>query len=73
MLGVKSKLSKEDTMSLSEKAKAAAKDVEGKVQEAAGKATDNHEAQVKGKAKQAEASVTKAKEDAKDSLKDAID
>lgn len=59
-------------MSLSEKAKAAAKDVEGKVQDAAGKATDNHEAQVKGKAKQAEADAIKAKENAKDSIKDAI-
>ena len=60
-------------MSLTEKAKAAAKDVEGKVQEAAGKATDNTEAQAKGKAKQAEASVTKAKENIKDGIKDAID
>lgn len=60
-------------MSLTDKAKAAAKDIEGKVQEAAGKATDNNEAQVKGKAKQAEASVTKAKENVKDGIKDAID
>jgi uncharacterized protein YjbJ (UPF0337 family) len=60
-------------MSLEEKAKAAAKDVEGKVQEAAGDATDNTEAQAKGKAKQAEASATKAKENAKDGIKDAID
>lgn len=60
-------------MSLTDKAKAAAKDVEGKVQEAAGKATDNTEAQAKGKAKQAEASATKTKEDIKDGIKDAID
>ena len=60
-------------MSLTDKAKAAAKDVEGKVQEAAGKATDNTEAQAKGKAKQAEASATKAKENVKDGIKDAID
>ncbi len=60
-------------MGLDDKAKAAAKDVEGKVQEAAGKATDNSEAQVKGKAKQAEASASKTKEDAKDAVKDAID
>lgn len=32
-------------MGLDDRAKAAAKDVEGKVQEAAGKATDNKEAQ----------------------------
>ena len=60
-------------MSLTEKVKAAAKDMEGKVQEAAGEATDNKEAQAKGKAKQAEASVTTAKEDVKDGIKDAID
>ncbi len=60
-------------MSLSDKAKAAAKDVEGKVQDAAGRATDNNEAQAKGKAKQAEADVMKTKENAKDTLKDAID
>jgi len=60
-------------MSLTDKAQAAAKDVEGKIQEAAGKATDNTEAQAKGKAKQAEASATKAKENVKDGIKDAID
>lgn len=60
-------------MSLEEKAKAAAKDVEGKVQEAAGKATNNTEAEMKGKAKQTEADARKAKENAKDGLKDAID
>jgi uncharacterized protein YjbJ (UPF0337 family) len=66
-------LSENTTMSLEEKAKAAAKDVEGKVQEAAGKATNNTEAEMKGQAKQTEASARKAKEDAKDSMKDAID
>ncbi|MEM8506082.1 MAG: CsbD family protein, partial [Cyanobacteria bacterium P01_D01_bin.1] len=55
-------------MSIEEKAKATAKDIEGKVQEAAGDATDNTEAQAKGKAKQAEASATKTKENAKDSI-----
>ena len=60
-------------MSLTEKAKAATKDVEGKLQEAAGKAVDNTEAQAKGQAKQAEASVIKAKENIKDGIKDAID
>ena len=57
-------------MGLEDKAKAAAKDVEGKVQEAAGKATDNTEAETKGKAKQAEASAAKTKEDVKDGIKD---
>lgn len=60
-------------MSLTDKAKNAAKDVEGKVQDAAGKATDNKEAQAKGKAKQAEASAGKATENVKDGVKDAID
>jgi len=60
-------------MSIEEKAKATAKDLEGKAQEAVGEATDNTEAQAKGKAKQAEASATKTKENIKDGIKDAID
>ncbi|MEO0769574.1 MAG: CsbD family protein [Cyanobacteria bacterium J06649_4] len=60
-------------MSLEEKAKATAKDIEGKAQEAIGKATDNSEAQAKGKAKQVEASATQTKENIKDGIKDAID
>ncbi len=60
-------------MSLEDRAKATAKDIEGKVQEAAGKATDNNEAQAKGKAKQVEASARHATEDAKDGVKKAID
>jgi len=60
-------------MSIEDKAKAAAKDLEGKAQETIGKATDNKEAQAKGKAKQVEASATKAKENAKDTIKDAVD
>lgn len=60
-------------MSIEEKAKATAKDLEGKAQEAVGKATDNTEAKAKGEAKQAEASATKTKEDVKDGIKDAVD
>lgn len=60
-------------MGLDDKAKAAAKDLEGKAQEAAGKMTDNKEAQVKGKAKQVEAEARKAGENIKDGVKDAID
>ncbi len=60
-------------MGIADKAKAAAKDVEGKAQEAAGKATDNTEAQAKGKAKQTEASAQKATENVKDGIKDAVD
>lgn len=60
-------------MGLDDKIKNAAKDVEGKVQEAAGKATDNKEAEAKGKAKQAEADARKAGESVKDNVKRAID
>ena len=60
-------------MGLQDKAKATAKNVEGKVQEAAGDLTDNHEAQAKGKAKQAEAKVRHAAEDVKDEAKKMVD
>ena len=70
---VQSRYSENSYMSLTDKAKAAAKDLEGKAQEAAGKATDNTEAQMKGQAKQAQASAEKTKENVKDNVKDAID
>jgi uncharacterized protein YjbJ (UPF0337 family) len=60
-------------MSLQDKAKAAAKNVEGKVQETAGDLTDNNEAKAKGKAKQAEAKVSQKVEDVKDGAKKIID
>lgn len=60
-------------MSLDDKAKGIAKDLEGKTQEAVGKMTDNQENQAKGKAKQAEAKVQKSVEKGKDNVKDAID
>lgn len=60
-------------MGIEEKAKATAKNLEGKAQEAAGKVTGDPEAQAKGKAKQAEASVRQEKENIKDKAKDAID
>jgi uncharacterized protein YjbJ (UPF0337 family) len=60
-------------MSLQNKAKAAAKNVEGKVQEAVGDLTGNHEAQAKGKAKQAQAKVTQNIEELKDDAKKLID
>jgi uncharacterized protein YjbJ (UPF0337 family) len=68
-----SSVNREKNMSLSDKAKAAAKDVEGKIQDTAGRVTGNNEAQAKGKAKQAEADVIKTKENAKDAMKDAVD
>ncbi len=60
-------------MSIEDRAKAVAKDVEGKLQEGAGKVTGDREAQAKGKAKQAESDVRHGVEDAKDNVKRAID
>lgn len=60
-------------MSLEEKAKATAKNVEGKVQEAAGKVTGDPKDQIEGKAKQAEGEARHAKEDIKDEVKKKID
>jgi len=60
-------------MSLENRAKAAAKNVEGKVQEAVGNLTGNTKDKVHGKAKQAEANVRNTAEDVKDQLKKAID
>jgi uncharacterized protein YjbJ (UPF0337 family) len=53
-------------MSLEEKAKAAAKNVEGKIEEGAGFVAGVHEAEEKGRAKQAEAKVRQAQADAED-------
>lgn len=55
------------------RAKAAAKNVEGKVQEAVGDLTGNTKDQVQGNAKQAEAKVRNAAEDVKDEVKKAVD
>ncbi|MEM6836822.1 MAG: CsbD family protein [Cyanobacteria bacterium P01_C01_bin.120] len=60
-------------MGLEDKAKAKAKDIEGKVQEAAGDLTGNQEAQVKGKAKQAEAKARQKAEEVKNDVKETID
>jgi uncharacterized protein YjbJ (UPF0337 family) len=60
-------------MSIEDRAKAAAKKVEGKVEETVGDLTGNHEAQAKGKAKQAEGDLRNSVEDAKDQVKKAID
>lgn len=59
-------------MSLEEKAKATAKNVEGKVQEAVGNLTGDPKDQAAGKAKQAEAKVRHAVEDVKDEVKKTI-
>ena len=60
-------------MSLEDRAKATAKNVEGKVQETVGDLTGNTKNQVEGKAKQAEAKVRHAAEDVKDEVKKVID
>ena len=56
-------------MSIQNRAKATAKNVEGKVQDAVGDLTGDPQAQVEGKAKQAEAKVRHAAEDVKDDVK----
>jgi uncharacterized protein YjbJ (UPF0337 family) len=53
-------------MSLEEKAKAAVKNVEGKIEEGAGFVAGVHEAEEKGRAKQAEAKVRQAKVEAEE-------
>lgn len=60
-------------MSTEDRAKATAKNVEGKAQEAWGNVTGDPEDQAAGKAKQGEAEVRHTGEDAKDKIKDAID
>lgn len=60
-------------MSIKNRAKATSKNIEGKIEEAAGDLTGNHEAQAKGKAKQVEAKLEHAIEDVKDEAKKAID
>ena len=60
-------------MSLENRAKAATKNVEGKVQETVGDMTGNTKDQMQGNAKQAEARVRNAAEDVKDEVKKAVD
>ncbi|NUN66002.1 CsbD family protein [Pseudanabaena biceps] len=60
-------------MSLENRAKATAKNVEGKVQEAVGDLTGDTKDQLEGKAKQAEAKVRHASEDVKDQVKKVVD
>jgi uncharacterized protein YjbJ (UPF0337 family) len=60
-------------MSIEDKIKATAKNVEGKVQEAVGKVTGDPKDQAEGKAKQAEAQVRHAVEDVKDEVKKRMD
>jgi uncharacterized protein YjbJ (UPF0337 family) len=56
-------------MSLEERAKATAKNIEGKAQEAISKVTGDPEDKAEGKAKQAESEVRHGIEDVKDNVK----
>lgn len=60
-------------MSLEERAKATAKNIEGKAQEVIGEVTGDPKDKAEGKAKQAEAQARHSVEDAKDAVKKAID
>ena len=60
-------------MSLKDRAKATAKNIEGKVQEAVGDLTGDPKYQAEGNAKQAEAKVRHTIEDVKDEVKKSID
>lgn len=60
-------------MSLEDRAKTAAKKVEGKAGETAGDLIDDHEAQAKGKAQQADGDVHNTVEDGKDNVKKTVD
>ena len=62
-----------DEIQLSDRAKAAAKNVEGKIQETAGNLTGNSKDQMMGKMKQTEGSGRNMIEDAKDSIGNLFD
>lgn len=57
-------------MAIDDKAKAAAKNLEGKAQEALGNVTGDPEDKAEGKAKQAEGEVRQGVEDVKDKAKE---
>jgi uncharacterized protein YjbJ (UPF0337 family) len=60
-------------MSLENKAKAVAKNIEGKVQEAASEVTGDPSDKAEGKAKQGESKVRHTAENVKDEVKKALD
>lgn len=60
-------------MGLDDKAKAAAKNIEGKAQEALGNVTGDPQDKAEGNAKQAEGQVRQGVEDVKDEVKKKID
>lgn len=60
-------------MSIEDRVKATAKNIEGKVQEAVGEVTGNPQDKVEGQQKQTEAQVQHSVENVKDNIKQAID
>jgi uncharacterized protein YjbJ (UPF0337 family) len=60
-------------MSIEDRAKAVAKNIEGKAQEALGKVTGNPNDEAEGQAKQAESQVRHTVENVKDEVKKALD
>ncbi|MGL6344197.1 MAG: CsbD family protein [Waterburya sp.] len=60
-------------MSVEDRLKATAKNIEGKIQEAVGEVTGNPQDKVEGQNKQAEAQVRHSVENVKDDIKRAID
>lgn len=60
-------------MSMKNRAKATAKNIEGKVQEAVGEVTGDPKTQAEGREKQAEAKIRHAVEDVKDQAKEIIE
>jgi hypothetical protein len=60
-------------MSIKNRAKATAKNIEGKVQEAVGDITGDPKTQAEGKEKQSEAKIRHAVEDVKDQAKELIE
>ncbi len=60
-------------MSLEDRAAATAKNIEGKMQEAAGDLTGSMKDKVEGQAKQEQAAAMHAREDLKDKAKEVID
>lgn len=60
-------------MSIKDRAKATAKNVEGKLQEAMGEVTGNPEDKLEGQSKQSESRILHIVENVKDEIKRAID
>jgi uncharacterized protein YjbJ (UPF0337 family) len=60
-------------MSIEDRVKATAKNVEGKIQEAVGEVTGDPQDKAEGKAKQAESKVRHGVENVKDEVKKAMD